>query len=95
MIKRKQLLVIILEKLIPYRKLAEGFFLLVQNSDDEDFINELYILIKTEIKQNKSQIIKIKLQEHLQSLREREEKSIAKDQAEAEKIFDDLLANID
>lgn len=95
MIKRKQLLVIILEKLIPYRKLAEGFFLLVQNSDDEDFINELYILIKTEIKQNKSQIIKIKLQEHLQSLRERKEKSIAKDQAEAEKIFDDLLANID
>ena len=95
MIKRKQLLVIILEKLIPYRKLAEGFFLLVQNSDDEDFINELYILIKTEIKQNKSQIIKIKLQEHLQSLRERKEKSIAKDQAEAEKIFDDLLANMD
>ena len=95
MIKRKQLLVIILEKLIPYRKLAEGFFLLVQNSDDEDFINELYILIKTEIKQNKSQIIKIKLQEHLQSLRERKEKSLAKDQAEAEKIFDDLLANID
>ena len=95
MIKRKQLLVIILEKLIPYRKLAEGFSLLVQNSDDEGFINELYILIKTEIKQNKSQIIKIKLQEHLQSLRERKEKSIAKDQAEAEKIFDDLLANID
>lgn len=93
--KKRELLLLILEKLIPYRKLAEGFSLLVQNSDDEDFINELYILIKTEIKQNKSQIIKIKLQEHLQSLREREEKSIAKDQAEAEQIFNDLLANID
>lgn len=93
--KKRELLLLILEKLILYRKLAEGFFLLVQNSDDEDFINEIYTLIKTEIKQNKSQIIKIKLQEHLQSLREREERSIAKDQAEAEKIFDDLLANID
>lgn len=93
--RKKQLLLLILEKLIPYRTLAEGFLLLVQESEDESFLSELFILLKTEIKKCKSEVLKTKLEEHIQALKQKEELAEAKDQADAEKLFDDLLAAID
>lgn len=40
-------------------------------------------------------MLKTKLEEHIQALKQKEELAEAKDQADAEKLFDDLLAAID
>ncbi len=39
--QKKEIIIAVLEKLIPYWDLAEGFLLLIQNTDDSIFVDEL------------------------------------------------------
>ncbi len=91
---KKQILIDVLTRLIPYRELAEWFLVLVKETQDEDFIQSLFFLIKKQIstikdKQEKqsivSQIKKIK------KVKSQEKDVTQKDKEEADKILDDLV----
>lgn len=93
--RKKELLIQILDRLIPYRNLAEGFLLLVKESEDSEFINEIYQLLLVNMKKISSQQIKGKIQKNIEELKAKESKLQAEEYAEIEHIFDDLLDNLD
>ncbi len=93
--RRKKLLLLILEKLTPYRELAEGFLLLVQESEDQEFISQLYSLLISQIKAIKSCETKEALKTAIQKLKEKEKALQKKENEEADKLFNDLLDTIE
>ena len=93
--RKKELLIQILECLLPYRDLAEGFLFLVRESENKEFLDELYTLLLSQMRTIKSQQTKEALQTTIQKLKAKEELQHQKDDEEAEKLFDDLLNTID
>lgn len=95
MMGKRKLLILILEGLLPYWELAEGFLLLLKENDDPDFVDQLYVLLLESIKKVKSQQLKAKLSENLKQLREKERLAELRDQEEADKIFNDLFDELE
>lgn len=92
---KKNLLITICKSLLPYWSLAEWFLFLVQESEDEEFISQLYKLFLSQIKTIKSEQAKETLKTTIQKLKEKEEILHRKEEEEAEKLFDDLLDTIE
>lgn len=92
---KKELLLQILERLIPYRDLAEGFLLLVKESEDSEFIDEIYQLLLVNMKKISSQQVKETIQKKIEELKTKEAKLQVKECAEIEQMFDNLLDNLD
>jgi hypothetical protein len=94
MISHKETLVRILEQLVGYWDLAEGFLVLVKQSDDEKFIEELYGFIKSQIKAIQDAQQKEQVKQQLQKVRnyqQRMQSEEKKEKEEAEDILDDLF----
>lgn len=85
----------ILRKILPYRNLAKWFLLLVEESDDQNVIDNLYTTIIFQIKSIKWKKEKEILTTALQELREKEYKNQEQVNREADEIFDDLLKNME
>jgi hypothetical protein len=93
---RKQVLIEVLNKLIPYWNLAEGFLALVKQTQDDDFIESLFVFIKTQISQIKDKKIKQDIIEQIENIKKMKNKEIdssKKDTEEADKMIDDLISN--
>ena len=90
----KEIVIVILEQLKPYWDMAEWFLVVVQQSDNQETLNELWGLIYTWITtiadENQKNPIKNQLLQ-IQSLRLTEEESSSKD---ADTILDGLLNDI-
>ena len=95
---QKELLIAVLERLHDTRDLAEWFLLVVQQTDDVDFLNELQRLIYTSIlwitDEYQKKIIKIKL-EQMKSLKVKEQISVAQDTKDINNILDTLLNELE
>lgn len=93
----KTLIINVLEQLKPYWDMAEWFLVVVQQSDNQEILDELWGLIYTWITTiadaNQKNLIKNKLLQ-IQSLRLAEEESSSKDQKDADTILDGLLNDI-
>lgn len=87
----------ILTKLLPYWDLAEGFLILVQGSEESQFIDEIYTLITKEISLIKDNQEKQAIFEKIQKLKitkEKQEKMTQRDQEEADTMLDDFINDI-
>lgn len=93
--QKKKILTQVLESLFPYRELAEGFLILIKESEDENFIDQVYRLILESIKKIKSQQLKQKLSENLKKLKETERLIKLREQEEADQIFNDLFDDLE
>lgn len=85
----------ILYKLKPHRALAEGFLLLIKESNDTDFIEELYQCIKTSIKSTTNNKLKQKIQDTIKTLQEKEKAQERENQLEADKIFEEIFNTLE
>ena len=94
---KKILIINLLEKIKPYWDMAEWFLVVVQQSDNQDILDELwgfvYTWIKTITDEKKKELIKNQLIQ-IKSLRLTEEESSSKDQKDADTILDGLLNDI-
>ena len=91
---KKQTLIDILTKLIPYRELAEWFLALVKETHDEDFIQSLFFLIKKQISSIKDEQEKQSIVAQIKKIKIDKSKEIEvtqNDKEEADKILDDLV----
>lgn len=88
---KKELLLEIITKLLPYWDLGEGYLLLLQNTEDETLIDQLYTLFLTQIKTINSKQAQEALRATLQNLRERE----AKEKEQESEALELLLENLD
>ena len=93
----KILIINVLEKIKPYWDMAEWFLVVVQQSDNQEILDELwwliYIWVKTITDEKKKELIKNQLLQ-IKSLRLIEEESSSKDQKDADTILDGLLNDI-
>ena len=93
----KTLIINVLEHLKPYWDMAEWFLVVVQQSDNQEVVDELrgliYTWITTIADENQKNLIKNQLLQ-IQSLRLAEEESSSKDQKDADTILDGLLNDI-
>lgn len=93
----KQIVLVILEQLKPYWDMAEWFLVVVQQSDNQEILDELWRLIcawvNTITDEKKKEYIKTQLLQ-IKSLRLAEEESSSKDQKDADTILDGLLNDI-
>jgi hypothetical protein len=93
---RKDTLISILEQLVGYRELAEGFLVLVKMSENEKFIEELYTFMKEQIMAIKDSQQKEKVVQQLSKIKEiqqREQSIEENEHKEANKMLDDLFLN--
>jgi hypothetical protein len=91
---RKVLLIQILEHLVGYWELAEGFLVLVKISDDEQFVEELYGFIKQQIKGIKGSQQREGIIKQLQTMKEHQKHTQAvetQEHEEAEHVLDTLF----
>jgi hypothetical protein len=85
-----------LEHLVGYWNLAEGFLVLVKQSDDEKFIEELYGFIRQQIKTIQDRQQKEHIAKQLQTTKKYQERMQAveaKEHEEAEDVLDALFCN--
>lgn len=93
----KEVLKDILQHLVGYRDLAEGFLALVESTDNEEFVEELYQFIKKQIKEVKDEQKKKQINDQLRKIQQQREKinkTEERDHQEAEQILDDLLSDM-
>ncbi len=88
--KKKELLKIILTKLVPYRNLSSWFLILLENDADWNLSDSLYPIICKEIKNIKDKEAIEKINVQLKKIKEAELDSEQFD----EWFFDDLLQNV-
>lgn len=91
---KKQALQRILEALIPYWDLAEGFLLILQEEWNDELIEKLYQQILSEIRKINSEEQQEKIKTALQKLRERSDAVTKSDEQDAEEMLNDFIDNI-
>ncbi len=97
MTSRKKTLVKILKQLVGYWDLAEGFLALVQNMENEEFVEELYWFIKKQIMEVEDKQKKKQINEQLRKIKKYKDtvhKVENKEHKEADEILDDLLVDM-
>ena len=94
---KKELLILILTKLLPYWDLAQGFLILVQESEDVKFIEELYLLISQQISTiqdyHKKQEVILQLQK-IKKTKKQQEEITEQEKDEADTMLDDFINDI-
>jgi hypothetical protein len=94
---KKDLLILVLTKLLPYWDLAQGFLILVQESADAKFVEELYLLINQQISaiqdDHKKQEVILQLQK-IKKTRKQQEEITEQEQDEADTMLDDFINDI-
>jgi hypothetical protein len=94
---KKDLLVLVLTKLLPYWDFAQGFLILVQESEDAKFVEELYLLISQQISaiqdDHKKQEVILQLQK-IKKTRKQQEEITEQEQDEADTMLDDFINDI-
>ena len=94
---KKELLILILTKLLPYWDLAQGFLILVQESEDVKFIEELYLLISQQIStiqdDHKKQEVILQLQK-IKKTKKQQEEITEQEKDEADTMLDDFINDI-
>lgn len=88
--QKKELLIEIITKLLPYWELAEGYLLLLQTTEDQTIIDQLYTLFLTQIKSINSTQAQESLRATLQKLKKREEKEQQEESAALEQLLENL-----
>ena len=87
---KKETLQKILEALIPYWDLVEGFLLLLKSDIDENIIDSLYETIESEIKNINNENDRNNIKNVLKKIKEQELKENEKE----DKYLEDLINNI-
>ncbi|MDR2540786.1 MAG: hypothetical protein LBD11_03205 [Candidatus Peribacteria bacterium] len=88
---KKQALIEILEKLVGYRDLAEGFMILVKEAEDDTLADELLKLIYDQVKKIEDKEKQQKIYEQIKTLKQHN-LAMEVDRKEAEALLDSLLA---
>ena len=94
---KKDLLVLILTKLLPYWDLAQGFLILVQGSEESKFIEELYLLISQQISAIQDVYKKQEVIQQIQKLKrtkDQQEEITEQEKDEADTMLDDFINDI-
>ncbi|MDR2190554.1 MAG: hypothetical protein LBP53_05190 [Candidatus Peribacteria bacterium] len=89
-------LISILEQLVGHRELAEGFLVLAQQSDDEQFVEELYGFIREQIRTIQDRQQKEHIKKQLQATKKYQERMEAVEAQEhegAEHVLDTLFCD--
>jgi hypothetical protein len=90
----KQALIEILEKLVGYWELAEGFLLLVKEATDEKLADDLLNLIHDQIKKIENREKQKRIYDQLKVIK-KHNLEIEKDRKEAETLLDSLLRTLE
>ena len=93
----KKTLISILKALVGYWDLAEGFLVLVESTDNEEFVKELYGFMKKQIMEVKDKQQKKLIGQQLQKVKKYREqvcKVEEKEHQEADEMLDDLLTEM-
>lgn len=88
---KKKALIKILEKLIPYWDLAEGFLLLIKVTEDEHLEDRLLELIYDQVKKIENKEKQKKIREQISVLKQHNA-MMELDRKEAENLLDSLLS---
>ena len=91
---KKEILEEILEKLIPYRDMAEWFLLLTREDWNEKLQEDLYQEILKQMRNIKSKTQQDKIKWALKKLQEKAETTTKADEEEAAQMLNDFLDNI-
>ncbi len=93
---RKETLKLVLTRLQPYRDMAEGFLLILDecNEEDENLVNDLYNDIIQNIKNIDSKEQLQKISNELKTIKERELIEEWKDKKDIEEL-ENLISNMD
>ena len=94
---QKELLILVLTKLIPYWDLAEDFLVLVKGTEDSGFIQELYLLITTQISSIQNEQQKQILLDQIQKIKTtklHQEECLEKERDEADSMLDNFISDI-
>jgi hypothetical protein len=94
---KKELLVLILTKLLPYWDLAQGFLILAQESEDSKFIEELYLLISQQISSIQDDLKKQEVILQIQKIKKtknQQEEITEQEKNEADTMLDDFINDI-
>jgi hypothetical protein len=91
---KKQALIEILEKLVGYRDLAEGFMILVREAEDDTLADELLKLIYDQVKKIEDKEKQKKIYEQVKILKQHN-LSMEADRKEAEELLDSLLVMLE
>lgn len=84
----------ILEAIIPYREPAKWFLLLIQEDGNDELKEKLYQEILQQIRNISSKTQQENIKKALKALKKKSNKTIKKDQDEAEKMLNDFINNI-
>ncbi|MDR3168904.1 MAG: hypothetical protein LBU27_03990 [Candidatus Peribacteria bacterium] len=91
---KKQALIEILEKLVGYRDLAEGFLILVKEATDDTLADDLLRLIYDQMRKMKNKEKQKHIYEQLKIIK-KHNLEIEKDRKEAENLLDSLLTTLE
>lgn len=93
--KKKKVIKKILETLVPYRKPATWFLLLLQEDGNDELKENLYKELLKQIRNINSKNQQENIKNALKELKKKSSKTIKKDQDEAEKIINDFINNVE
>ena len=92
---KKQLLIEILKQLKWHRDLAIWFLIIVEKTEDEKLIDELFKIIQKWIKSIKDNRIRTKLINRVKELQKKWDLDQENNSEEAEDLLDDFINDID
>lgn len=85
----------ILTALVPYRNLAEAFLTILEETNDEEFENQILLSINQWIKKIKSNRDRAKIKNKIKELQKKSNYENKKDKEEADQILSDFINNME
>ena len=92
--QKKELLVNILKAIDSYRDLAEWFLTIVENTKDDNLINNILIEIQNWIKLIKSQRKRENIKKEINNIYEKYNNKTEQDKEKAEEFLENFINNI-
>lgn len=92
--QKKELLVNILKAIDSYRDLAEWFLTIVENTKDDNLINNILIEIQNWIKLIKSQRKRENIKKEINKIYEKNNNKTEQDKEKAEEFLENFINNI-
>lgn len=92
--QKKELLVNILKAIDSYRDLAEWFLTIVENTKDDNLINNILIEIQNWIKLIKSQEKRENIKKEINKIYEKNNNKTEQDKEKAEEFLENFINNI-
>ena len=91
---KREALIMILSKLVPYWDMAEWFLLIVKEEWNDDLVNLIYGDILKKIRNITSINQRTEMKNVLELIKEKSAISMRKDEQEAENILNDFINNL-